>query len=201
MQSKRKYQPMLTDFYKSLEMDNDDNENDEPNIVTQKSSQDISVVDSIVIEKEDAEISNNRQPIGTSLQQKVQANNDSSFHTLSKGTLEAMLREILSGQEDIKQYISEVEEQVRVQRKEQADVLKELQNLKDSHDDMMQRICVLENKTNMIERKSRERNLRLIGIPEQYNDDCYAILYDIMRMMDINPRIESAHRTGKRHAN
>lgn len=57
----------------------------------------------------------------------------------------------------------------------------------------------LEMKMNNMERKQREKNVRLIGVTETFREDCLGLVYKILRdEMDIHGDIEVAHRTGRR---
>jgi len=65
------------------------------------------------------------------------------------------------------------------------------------HSDIIQN---LEEQVNNLERKQRERNLRLVGLRESLGEDCKQIIEDILRNeLNMNARVEVAHRTGRKN--
>ena len=60
-------------------------------------------------------------------------------------------------------------------------------------------VSQLIEQVNRVERKQRERNLRLVGFEEKFKEDCVDIIgYIINEELNINAYIETAHRTGRR---
>ena len=112
--------------------------------------------------------------------------------------IEEILQQILMRQENIQKSINNIESKLSMHENKQIQIEKRMKMMTDSHDTMVNTIKTLEDRLNQIERKQRERNLRLVGIREERGEDCYAILYDIMYHMNLNPNIETAHRTGRR---
>ena len=55
----------------------------------------------------------------------------------------------------------------------------------------------LEKHVNYLERKQRERNIRLIGIPESQYENCYDIVVSIIQELQVYADVEVAHRTGR----
>ena len=55
----------------------------------------------------------------------------------------------------------------------------------------------LEEHVNYLERKQRERNIRLIGIPENQYENCYDIVVSIIQELQVYADVEVAHRTGR----
>ena len=57
----------------------------------------------------------------------------------------------------------------------------------------------LEDQVNQLDRKQRERNLRLIGVQERYGEDCRRIVGQIVfDELNVDTPIETAYRTGRR---
>lgn len=60
-------------------------------------------------------------------------------------------------------------------------------------------VSQLVEQVNRIERKQRERNVRLIGLQEQHGENCKAIVESIIRgELRLNAYVEVAHRTGRK---
>ena len=55
----------------------------------------------------------------------------------------------------------------------------------------------LEEHVNYLERKQRERNIRLIGIPKNQYENCYDIVVSIIQELQVYADVEVAHRTGR----
>ena len=55
----------------------------------------------------------------------------------------------------------------------------------------------LEDRLNIMERKQRERNIRLIGIPEDKYENCHDIIVNITQELQLYVNVEVAHRTGR----
>jgi len=59
------------------------------------------------------------------------------------------------------------------------------------------RLQNLEDQVQNLERKSRERNLRLVGYREREGEDCVKIVENILPMLNVGSCVEVAHRTGR----
>ena len=79
--------------------------------------------------------------------------------------------------------------------------VKDLKNenkvLKQKVSRMETQLVALDEQTNILERKSRERNLRLVGVPEREGENCTIIAQRVMLKFTEDAVIEAAHRTGK----
>ena len=79
--------------------------------------------------------------------------------------------------------------------------VKDLKNenkvLKEKVSRMETQLVSLDEQTNILERKSRERNLRLVGVPEREGENCNIIAQQVMLRFTEDTVIETAHRTGK----
>ena len=122
-----------------------------------------------------------------------------SMGTVDLRNVLEMLGQILNTQETLQKTVTNIETQIIKQREQQRNIVMNIETISMSQESMKQQITHLEIKLNDLERKQRERNIRLIGFPEKRNEDCYDILYNICHQMNVNPNIEAAHRTGKRH--
>ena len=106
---------------------------------------------------------------------------------------------IVKAQEEIKA----VQSQINVLSKEYRRLDKTVSDAPPNHD---RKECAtniqikeLNEQINKIERKSRERNLRLVGYEEKHSEDCKTIVEEIIYMqLEVYANIETAHRTGKR---
>ena len=64
----------------------------------------------------------------------------------------------------------------------------------------MQNNNELAEQINRLERKSREKNLRLVGFKERPDEDCYNIVRNILREdLDVDVIPENVHRIGRRN--
>jgi hypothetical protein len=62
----------------------------------------------------------------------------------------------------------------------------------------MEKLEKLEEKVNYMERKQRERNLRLVGITEDTDDSCMTIVWNIVNEeLNVPAKIEDAYRAGR----
>ena len=139
-----------------------------------------------------------------------------------------LLRQILFNQEEMisainrmnkqmRKHQSKIEEQmttITTLRQEMtsvtsrlSEVEKQLQNTRDSAAAQQQSgqqsgsgdTASLQEHVNRIERKQRERNLRLIGVQESPQEDCYDIVYSVIYdELGIGGTVEAAHRVGRR---
>lgn len=103
--------------------------------------------------------------------------------------------------EHIQDKIVKLEEKLDNQTELYRNALQEIITLKSVNDDMTRQSDQMAIKLNQLERKQRERNLRLIGIPEVRGESCYEILVQILSPMDETGIIETAHRTGRKNGN
>ena len=100
----------------------------------------------------------------------------------------------------------------------------ELKEMRDEMSSLMARIAVVEkeleeqkskrgeeepnpqlshlyDRLNYMERKHRENNIRLIGVPETYREDCLQIVHKIVQEELGEAWVEVAHQTGRRQEN
>ena len=61
----------------------------------------------------------------------------------------------------------------------------------------VEKLHSLEDRLNFMERKQRERNIRLIGIPENQYENCYDIVLNLTQELQLYVNVEVAHRTGR----
>lgn len=110
---------------------------------------------------------------------------------------ESMLEQILDGQSQIQNTLLSIQEEFKEYR-EKTD--RKLTEMNERQESLENALTGMEKKINYMERKQRERNLRLIGVAETSEEDCYDILHGILSEMRIEqiPQIEVAHRTGRR---
>ena len=73
---------------------------------------------------------------------------------------------------------------------------KENKMLKEKVSSMEKQLVTLETQVNVLERKSRERNLRLVGVPER-GENCLKICQCVMGKFTEDAVIEAGHQTGK----
>ena len=118
---------------------------------------------------------------------------------------------ILDNQENINERISSIENRfasfdLRLVNQGKAidfvqENVKDLKNenkvLKEKVSRMETQLVSLDEQTNILERKSRERNLRLVGVPEREGENCTIIAHQVMLKFTEDAVIEAAHRTGK----
>ena len=62
---------------------------------------------------------------------------------------------------------------------------------------MEKQLETLKIQTNVLKRKSREKNLRLVGVPQREGENCLKICQCVMGKFRKDAVIEAAHRTGK----
>ena len=77
------------------------------------------------------------------------------------------------------------------------EVKKDNKMLKEKVSAMEKQLEVLETQANALERKSRERNLRLVGVPEREGENCVKIYQRVMGKFTADAVVEAAHRTGR----
>ena len=118
---------------------------------------------------------------------------------------------ILDNQEDTNERISSIENRfanldLRLVNQGKAidfvqENVKDLKNenkmLKQKVSRMETQLVALDEQTNNLERKSRERNLRLVGVPEHEGENCSIIAQRVMLKFTEDAVIEAAHRTGR----
>jgi archaellum component FlaC len=109
-----------------------------------------------------------------------------------------ILQKILAGQDSIMTSLAAIEHKLRTRETVQAKTEEKLTEMDNRQREMDQAISQLTNKLNALERKQRERNLRLVGVEERRGEDCHQLVMSILnRELCMNPIIEVAHRTGR----
>jgi len=118
--------------------------------------------------------------------------------TPGKTSENAILQQILTGQDSIKLSLAAIEEKLKRQDIQQTKTEERLKDMANKQNDMEDVISRLTQKINSMERKQRERNVRLIGVAEQRGEDCHQLVTRILNLdLNMNPVVEVAHRTGR----
>ena len=122
---------------------------------------------------------------------------------------EKLLQQILQNQKQIQGSISTFEAKmctISNQMSEQAEYIKDLEcrvirlEAQEPKDDVRhEELTSMSEHINRLERKQRERNLRLVGYEERSGENCRDIVSDIVyEQLGVEAYIEVAHRTGKK---
>ena len=123
---------------------------------------------------------------------------------------EKLLQQILQNQKQIQGSISTFEAKmctISNQMSEQAEYIKDLEcrvirlEAQEPKDDVRhEELTSMSENINRLERKQRERNLRLVGYEERSGENCRDIVSDIVyEQLGVEAYIEVAHRTGKKN--
>ena len=124
-------------------------------------------------------------------------------------TQETLLQQILDNQQQAQNSLADIEAHLKnldssvVQHASSLNLLDKrvsaLENNRQSAQASNSDVTQLAEQLNRIERKQRERNLRLIGIGEKYRENCIDIVCQIIyEELRVDAVVEVAHRTGKK---
>jgi len=114
----------------------------------------------------------------------------------------SLLHQILDHQDTFKKSMETFERRITDQNKHITDLENRMVVLEKYKTDAPQHsnasdMAFLEEEINRLERKQRERNIRVIGVQEQYRENCMQIVENIVQgQLRVNAKIEVAHRTG-----
>lgn len=110
------------------------------------------------------------------------------------------LQQILDGQTDIQAVLVKIQDDLNSFKQYQERTDEKLTAISERQATLENTLNFMERRINYMERKQRERNLRLIGVMETNQENCYDILWGILSefRFETLPQIEVAHRTGRR---
>ena len=109
------------------------------------------------------------------------------------------LLDLIGGQTEMKRSVAILQIRLDEEEEKRKAAERQITELQEGQKGMAEHIKQLDTKLDIIERKQRQWNIRLVGIPENQREDCLDIVYGVLGEIDCRASVEVAHRTGPRN--